>query len=226
MLQCAELKIAVMSALFLLAGCASAPPEPESPARTDTIHASEPESQEEPMTKPFVFRDAPLPSDYPPPGPVGEVIVKTYPASRFALVRSADLGGADSNGMFRPLLKHIQKNEISMTAPVVMGYQKQADRAQPDTMAFVYGNTKLGRPGADGKVNVQDVPAVTVISVGVRGSYDESHFGKGIALRHDWLAKNNSRYEVSGPPRYLAYNSPFVPWFMRYGEVQIPVRSN
>ena len=29
--------------------------------------------------------------------------------------------------------------------------------------------------------------------------------------------------EVVGPPRYLAYNSPFVPGFLKFGEVQLPV---
>ena len=28
---------------------------------------------------------------------------------------------------------------------------------------------------------------------------------------------------IEGPPRMLAYNSPFVPWFAKYSEVQIPV---
>ena len=28
---------------------------------------------------------------------------------------------------------------------------------------------------------------------------------------------------VVGPPRYLAHNSPFVPGFLKFGEVQLPV---
>lgn len=30
--------------------------------------------------------------------------------------------------------------------------------------------------------------------------------------------------EICGPPRMLSYNSPFVPWFLRISEVQLPVR--
>lgn len=34
------------------------------------------------MKRPFMFKEAKLPVGYPPPGPVGEVIVKEYPAYR------------------------------------------------------------------------------------------------------------------------------------------------
>jgi len=39
-----------------------------------------------------------------------------------------------------------------------------------------------------------------------------------------WLDENRDRYEACGRPRFLAYNSPFVPWFLKLGEVQVPVR--
>jgi effector-binding domain-containing protein len=182
------------------------------------------ETEPEPTAKPLLFREARLPFGYPLPGPVREVVIKDYPASRAAIVRSVDLGGANSNGMFRPLFNHIKKNNIAMTAPVVMSYADGGDTADPSAMAFVYANTQLGRAGIDGKVSVEDLPAMTVASVGIRGSYTESHFREGLAQLRAWLAANQSQYEPSGPPRYLGYNSPFVPWFLRYGEVQIPVR--
>lgn len=39
-----------------------------------------------------------------------------------------------------------------------------------------------------------------------------------------WLDQNQ-QWDGSGEARYLGYNSPFVPSFLRYGEVQIPIRS-
>jgi effector-binding domain-containing protein len=182
------------------------------------------------LTKPFMFREAMLPAGYPPPAPVGEVVVKSYPASRVAIVRSAEMGGADSNQMFQPLFEHITKNDISMTTPVVMDYQPGAataatDPAQPASMAFVYADTTLGTPGVDGDVRVEDLPAITVVSIGVRGSYDdEAQFRVAIDQLRKWLADNADEYESAGVPRVLGYNSPFVPRFLRYGEVQIPIR--
>ena len=36
------------------------------------------------MARPMMISEAKLPVGFPPPGPVGEVIVKTYPAHRLA----------------------------------------------------------------------------------------------------------------------------------------------
>ena len=49
------------------------------------------------------------------------------------------------------------------------------------------------------------------------------HLQESVELIRKWLAEHSGEYEVSGTPRYLGYNSPFVPWFLRYGEVQLPL---
>jgi hypothetical protein len=64
---------------------------------------------------------------------------------------------------------------------------------------------------------------MTVLSVGVRGGYAQGNLAAGLEKLEAWLAENPARFRVSGPPRYLAYNSPFVPWFLKFGEVQLPV---
>ncbi len=178
------------------------------------------------MKKPFMIGEAALPAGYPEPGPVGEVMIKTYPASRVAMVQASEMGGASANGMFRPLFNHISNQKIAMTSPVLMGYDNP-DRqmeSRPVSMAFVYKDMQVGHTGPDGNVRVVDVPALTVVSVGVRGSYNEDHFQKGLEQLRAWLAQQGGKYEASGPPRYLAYNSPFVPWFLKYGEVQVPLQ--
>jgi hypothetical protein len=166
--------------------------------------------------------EASLPDGFPAPGPVGMVLVKHYPACREARVESAD-GEGDS--MFMSLFNHIKTNDIPMTAPVEMIWDKSATTqpAKPVAMAFVYGKPTTGKTGVDGKVHVIDLPAQTVISIGVRGGYDEKHFTPALAALKDFLADQSDRYEQTGPPRYLGYNSPFVPPFMRYGEVQLPI---
>ena len=54
-----------------------------------------------------------------------------------------------------------------MTAQVEMEYAPAATEPAKATtsMAFVYPNPAVGSPGSDGKVQVVDVPEVTVISV-------------------------------------------------------------
>ena len=94
-------------------------------------------------------------------------------------------------------------------------------------MAFLYRQPTLGSIGtdqADPRVVVEDVPAMTVLSVGMRGDYTKSRLAKGLGHLDKWMAENPGRVEVIGEPRYLGYNSPMVPSFLRYGEVQLPVR--
>jgi hypothetical protein len=190
------------------------------------------------MPKPFVFREASLPKGFPPPGPVGRVIIKDYPAYRLARVKSGVNGASgDSDSMFRPLFNHIKRNDIPMTAPVELGYRadgsepaglkpKAGDARSAESMAFLYRDPSWGKVGsdqADARVVVDDMPATTVLSVGVRGSYNDANMVAGLKKINEWMAANPGRVQVVGPARYLGYNSPFVPWFMRYGEVQVPV---
>jgi hypothetical protein len=124
-----------------------------------------------------------------------------------------------------------------MTAPVELGYAMQAPQSgkKPegdnaplgaDSMAFLYGNPSTGKPGpdeADRRVVVEDIPALTLLSVGVRGNYTNAHLTAALKKLREWIAANPDRVRVVGPPRYLGYNSSFVPWFLRYGEVQLPI---
>ena len=66
--------------------------------------------------RPMVISEAKLPEGFPQPGPVGSVIVKEYPAYRLARTRA---GGGDG-GMFMRLFRHIERNDVKMTAPVEM----------------------------------------------------------------------------------------------------------
>lgn len=181
-----------------------------------------------------MFKEATLPEGFPKPGPVGEIIVKEYPAYRLARVQAREgVVERTSSSMFRPLFDHIKRNDIPMTAPVEMGYAS-SDNTPGDgsewgasSMAFLYGQRSWGQPGADEadqRVVVDDVSAMTVVSIGVRGSYTDARFESARAKLIAWTIANKQRVRIVGPPRYLGYNSPFVPWFLRYGEVQIPIQ--
>jgi len=185
--------------------------------------AEEPPVAEQPAKRPWLVSEAALPAGFPAPGPVNEVVVKTYPAHRLARVSAR--GGA--NGMFMKLFRHIERNEIAMTAPVEMAWPDDAGQpaGSPEAMAFLYGKPSLGAVGVDPKdqdVEVADVTAEKVVSVGLRGSYDKKTFDRGYAQLQEWL-RAHPEWKPAGSPRTLAYNSPFVPGFAKFSEVQIPV---
>ena len=210
--------IAAMAAgaALLMGGCASTP---SALTADKTVH------------KPIVAApswvagpSAPLPEGFPPPGPVGEVIIKQYPACRIAITkRTADRSG--SGELFMPLFRHIESNHIAMSSPVVMTYNTNAKgKESMASMAFVYGKPTIGKDGTDGRVTVEDEPPMLVASIGVRGQYTAARFERAEKKVVQWLAAHAREYQADGEARYLAYNSPFVlPWF-KYGEVQIPVR--
>ncbi len=170
--------------------------------------------------------EAPLPKDFPPPGEAGIVMVKKYPAYRVA--RTPMGKQASQNEAFGTLFRHIQSNQISMTAPVEMSYAAPAatDKLEPRAMAFLYGSPAIGSAGVDAKspqVEVVDVPAMTVVSIGVRGNYTQERMNEAMRTINAFLEKNAAKYVRAAEPRYLGYNSPFIlPW-RRFGEVQVPI---
>ncbi len=166
---------------------------------------------------------APLPTGYPKPGPVGEILIKQYPPSRIALVDGKDRRN-NSRSMFMPLFHHIEDHHIAMSSPVVMTYQESVkDQVVMSSMAFVYPSDHTGQLEKRGEVQVVDVPAMMVVSIGVRGGYNASRFLKATGKIYLWLSEHKAQFASTGEPRYLAYNSPFVPSLFQYGEVQIPV---
>jgi len=201
--------------IVVLTACASAPTSSDGAAAMTTPDG-------EPVTPAVIWGEAPLPAGFPPPGPIGAIVIKRYPAYRIAEKTSDEK--ASANRLFRPLFDHIQSRDIAMTAPVEMTYERAAP-AQLSAMAFLYREPTMGETGAvEGGVSVRDVPAQTVLSVGVRGGYGEANFIAARRRLEAWLEAHPERFVIDGPPRYLGYNSPFVPGFMKYGEVQIPVR--
>lgn len=178
-----------------------------------------------PPAKPWMISEAGLPEGFPPAGPVDQVIVKDYPAYRLARVE----GDKGADGMFMVLFNHIKRNKIEMTAPVEMAWPDTPagePAAKPAAMAFLYGEPDWGKEGADpadGRVAVEDVPAMQVVSIAMRGAYDRKHFEQGHERLKAWLAEH-PEWEPAGVPRTFNYNSPFVPNLVKVAEVQIPIR--
>lgn len=172
---------------------------------------------------PKLFNEAPTPKGWPALTPVNQIRVKQYPAYRAAVITAdQDQSGSD-NGLFRPLFNHIKRQDIAMTAPVEMTY---ADNGKQNAMAFLYRTADMGTAGADAddqRIDVRDVPEMTALSIGIQGRYSHDRFSNAVDKLNQWL-NDNKQWAAAGEPRYLGYNSPFVPTFLRYGEVQIPIK--
>lgn len=171
----------------------------------------------------WMVRSAPTPEGWPELTPVGKVAIREYPAYRAAEVSEVDLDRSGMQPLFMALFNHIKTNDIAMTAPVDMGYD-EPDTPKPrmDRMAFVYRSTQIGDPREDGPVVVEDRPPMTYASVGVRGRYSTANFKKGLSLLEQYLGAHEE-WRATGEARYLGYNGPLTLWFLRYGEVQVPV---
>ena len=213
--------------MLAMAACSPSPHTPAASTQPPTTQAASP-------AKPtwVAGPSAPLPQGFPPPGPVGTIIIKHYGPCRMALTTSSSQRQGNGS-LFMPLFRHIESNHIAMSSPVVMTYHAvephsaAADAGTPaekiNSMAFVYQSTRIGHDGSFGPVQVKDVPAMTVASIGVRGSYTAGRFARAKAKLDAWLAAHAAEYRQDGPARYLGYNSPFVLPFLRFGEVQIPI---
>jgi len=171
----------------------------------------------------WMVKEAALPEGWPQLTGVGDVQVKRYPVYRAAIVDDSQVAGG-TGPMFNTLFSHIKRNDIAMTTPVEMGYERRVGPTPSmASMAFIYREPDWGTIGVDGNVLVRDVASETMASIGVRGNYTDQRMRDNLAMLDAWLADRTDRYRVTGPPRYLGYNGPFTPPFMRYGEVQVPV---
>lgn len=155
--------------------------------------------------------EAPLPKGFPAAGPVGQAVVKDYPRYRAARTQ----GGMSA---FWTLFGYIKRNSIEMTAPVemTMGEGEMVD------MAFLYESPEQGQAGKEGNVEVLDLPAIRVVSFGIRGSPNAEQI-EG-ARRAIERLRVEQGMDAAGPYRLLGYNSPMVPAKDRFYELQLPVR--
>jgi hypothetical protein len=172
----------------------------------------------------WIVSEAAVPDGWPELTPVNEIQIKQYPSYRSAKINAPVSGTGNQGSLFRQLFNHIQESEISMTAPVEMSYQSDGDSLEMASMAFLYRNEEAGPSGIYENLTVADAQPNLMLSIGVRGSYADKQMKPKIESLDNWIEQNAVLWEQTGPPRYLGYNSPFVPAFMRYGEIQIPVR--
>ena len=163
--------------------------------------------------------EAALPEGLPGFLALDELELRHYPGYR--MVRTGMKGG--TFGAFWPLFSHIKENEIAMTTPVQIDYRRDGERLREASMAFLYGSPTLGAAGSAGQVEVVDVPATTVLTIGSRGHDRPSRVAELRARIDAWLAQH-PEWQVAGEMRTMGYNSPSVAAERRYFEVQLPVQ--
>lgn len=163
------------------------------------------------------IKEAEMPRGFPTYTPVGQIELKNYPACRKA--------SASGKAQFWTLFQHIQSNRVQMTAPVEMDYgDPTAAKSAERVMSFLYENPGQGVVGKQGLVEVSDVPATTVVSIGCRGNQTAAAVSDARRKLLNYLAEKKAEYAVAGSMRVMGYNSPFVPRDSNFFEVQIPVK--
>ena len=175
---------------------------------------------------------APLPEGFPPPTQQGKIEVKQYPAYRAATVRySGELSQA-ANRAFNPLYRHISSNNISMTAPVEARYPVRtleageigaSEERGEALVSFLYRSTDVYPQEIAQDIQVEDIAPMTVLSLGLKGSYDYSSYQKNIEQLREWLAQH-PEWTVVGSPRRFFYDAPYVPEPLKHSEIQVPIR--
>ena len=153
-----------------------------------------------------------------PKTPAGEKEIKTLPAATLIMSGSDEAYFSENRQLFGPLFRYIQRNGIPMTTPV----EAEMD---PGRMFFYIGEDQAAEELAGtGEVTVQELPARTVASIGVRGGYSASNFEEARAELEQWLGKQED-WEAAGEARAAFWDGPFTPWFLKRFEVHLPVRA-
>ncbi len=177
----------------------------------------------------YSANSAPLPEGFPSPTAAGSIEVKTYPPYREATYLVQGNLARASQEAFYPLYQHISSNKISMTAPVEARYPNStlegldgANEKGEARVSFLYRNTKVYPKEIVENIKIEDIPAMTVVSLGCRGDYSYQSYQDGIAQLKEWL-KKNPEYHVVGLPRRFFYDGPYIPDPLKRSEIQIPI---
>ncbi len=164
--------------------------------------------------------EAPVPSGFPEPTPLGVVEFKKLPIYRMAKVSSST-----SNTSFFTLFNHIKKNDIAMTAPVEMTMVEKNGKYAESSMAFLYKETSLGKTGTQDSIQVLDTSESLVVCVGMQGSPNSKAIETATKWLNEKLKSKPGEYEIVGELKVMGYNSPFMPDKLKYYEVMLPIKS-
>jgi len=173
----------------------------------------------------YQANSAPLPEGFPPLTAPNQIEVKQYPSYRAAMYKTqGDLSQA-ANQAFSPLYQHISTNNISMTAPVETSYPVstlEGTASGEAEVSFLYRSRDMVPTEIANDIEIKDVPAMMVISLGLQGEYSYQSYQEGLKRLRDWL-EEHPEYKRVGNPRRFFYNGPYVPDALKRSEIQIPI---
>jgi hypothetical protein len=150
------------------------------------------------------------------PSPPGTLELKQLPAVTALCAQVQSDYFPEANQLFRRLFDFIRARDIPMSVPV------EADM-NPGTMRFFLGTGFKGGPvSSSPNVQVVSLPARTVLSVGLRGSYTPATFRKGKKAIENGQ-KDFPQWHLVGTPYAVYWNGPFLPGFLKRSEVHWPV---
>ena len=153
-----------------------------------------------------------------PKTPVGKIEIKQIPARTILAAGGKGDPFQSRNESFGKLFSYIQRNEVAMTVPVEAS-------ATTSTMNFLVGRKDAQKDlKPEGNVTVQQLQPITVVSIGMRGSYTQQHYDEGLQTIKHWLTAH-PEWQEQGEPYAVYWNSPFVPGLLKTSEVHQPVRS-
>lgn len=213
--------IAIIGGLGHLAGptsaCAAEPPDRDAKADSRAVNMAE--------YPPGYISEAPLPAGFPPPGELGQVVEKTYPACRTY--------SAQGNQAFMRCFAYLAKNKLEMTAPVIVDYKSKSDVPEAPAidldflevsrMHFILEDASVDEPKQDGPVTVADMARIRVLSIACQGEMSPAKLDDAERKLETEIARRQA-IVAAGPKRVLGYNSPMVPKGKTYWEVQVPIK--
>ncbi len=156
--------------------------------------------------------EAPLPKNWPAPGPYQQVSEKSYPNYRAAVTNG-------SSGLaFWTLFNHIKKKDIPMTAPVEMKMSEAGENMKKLNMAFLYQNPQVGKTGPAGKkIEVKDLKPTKALSYAWMGDDSQAQ----IKIAKTALTAALKKKGITATSfRLLGYNGPGTPRKKRSYELQ------
>lgn len=133
---------------------------------------------------------------------------------------SGDNRGAEKIAMTAPVEQEAASTKIAMTAPVEQ--QRVGGRWR---IAFVlpatYTLANAPRP-TDDRVALAEVPPRRVAVIRYRGTWSEARYNEELTALRKFVGERG--LTVVGEPVFARYDPPFMPWFLRRNEIQIPVQ--
>jgi hypothetical protein len=168
---------------------------------------------------------APLPEGFPELTAPNQIEVKHYPSYRGATYETKGELSQAANQAFSPLYQHISSNNISMTAPVETRYPAstfEGSTSGEAEVSFLYRSREIVPAEIADNIELKDIPAMTVVSLGLKGAYSYESYQQGLKRLSSWLEKNPD-YQRVGNPRRFFYDGPYVPDGMKRSEIQIPI---